>query len=72
MKVPRVFVMRRSVQPQAGESFEEDAQGSLHFEPGEGSSHAKVDSGAEADMRVRRPRGKEMIGVGEFVRIAVG
>lgn len=55
-----------------GEALEEDAEGGLQFEPGEGGADAEVDAGAEADVGIGTAGGGENFGGGKLLLVVVG
>lgn len=71
MEVPCIAVKRVAGKLEVRQTLEEDAQGGLHFEAGQGGADAEVDPGAEANVRIRGAGGEEDVGVREFGVVAV-
>ena len=55
-----------------GEAAEENADGGLQFESGEGGADAEVDAGAEADVGIGTAGGVETFGGGKLLLVVVG
>ena len=72
MEVPGVAVARRAGESEIGKALEEDAEGGLHFESGEGGADAEVDACAEADVGIGTAGGVEDFGGGKFLLVVGG
>src|SRR5258708_26835890 len=72
MEMPTVAAARRRGEAQPGETLEQDRQGNLHLKPGKWRPDAKMNAGAEGDVRQERPRRIETIGVDIALWVAVG
>ena len=72
VEVPGVAVAGGGGEAEVGEAFEEDTEGGLHFEAGEGGADAEVDAGAEGYVGIGSAGGEELGGGGEFLLVAVG
>lgn len=72
VEVVAVGVLGLFRQAEVGEAGEEDREGDLHFQAGQGGADAEVDAAAEADVGLVLAVGVEFVGVGEAAWVAVG